>query len=86
MYAIVEGEVELFITDKPEDSIGPGAKLGELGLIDRRERTAREITETDCRLVPIGEARFDFLIQNKPNFALWMMCWMARRIRLMRLT
>lgn len=86
MYAIVEGEVEIYINGKLEDTIGPGTTLGELGLIDGGARTATAVTKTDCRLVPIDEHHFNFLVQNTPNFALQMMRLMAGRMRLMRET
>jgi CRP/FNR family transcriptional regulator, cyclic AMP receptor protein len=69
-----------------EDTIGPGTTLGELGLIDGGTRTATAIAKTDCRLVPIDEAHFNFLVQNTPNFALQIMRLMAGRIRLMCIT
>jgi CRP-like cAMP-binding protein len=86
MSAIVEGEVDIFVNDNLEDTIGAGTTLGELGLIDGGKRTATAIAKTDCRLVPIDKAHFDFLVQNTPNFALQIMRMMAARIRLMRLT
>jgi CRP-like cAMP-binding protein len=86
MYAIVEGEVEIFVNGKLEDTIGPGTTLGELGLIDGGKRTATAIAKTDCRLVPIDESHFTFLVQNTPNFALQLMRLMARRTRLTRMT
>jgi CRP-like cAMP-binding protein len=86
MYAITEGEVDIFIKGKLEDTIGPGTTLGELGLIDGGSRTATAIAKTECRLVPIDENHFNFLVQNTPNFALQVMRLMAGRLRLMRST
>jgi CRP-like cAMP-binding protein len=84
MYAVTEGEVEIFVDDELEDTIGPGTTLGELGLIDGGTRTATAVAKTDCRLVPIDEAHFNFLVQNTPNFALQIMRLMAERMRLTR--
>lgn len=86
MYAIIEGEVDIFVDDELEDTIGPGTTLGELGLIDGGTRTATAIAKTDCRVVPIDEAHFDFLVQNTPHFALQIMRLMASRMRLTRMT
>lgn len=86
MYAITEGDVEIFIKGKLEDTIGPGTTLGELGLIDGGPRTATAVAKTDCRLVPIDETHFNFLVQNTPNFALQVMRLMAERLRLTRST
>lgn len=86
MYAIIEGEIDIFLKGKLADTIGPGTTLGELGLIDGGTRTATAIAKTDCRLVPVDEAHFNFLLQNTPNFALEVMRLMAERLRLMRST
>ena len=84
MYALMEGEVEVYVNDELEETIGPGTTLGELGLIDGGSRTATAVAKTDCRLVPINEAHFNFLVQNTPNFALQMMRLMVERLRLAR--
>lgn len=84
MYAITEGEVEIFINGELEETIGPGTTLGELGLLDGGPRTATAVAKTDCRLVPINETHFNFLVQNTPNFALQMMRLMVERLRLAR--
>lgn len=84
MYAITEGEVDIFVGDELEETIGPGTTLGELGLIDGGPRTATAVAKTDCRLVPINENHFNFLVQNTPNFALQMMRLMVQRLRLAR--
>ncbi|HEU5100134.1 MAG TPA: Crp/Fnr family transcriptional regulator [Roseiflexaceae bacterium] len=60
---------------------GPGGIVGEMALIDDRPRSATAVAATDCRLVPIDERRFTFLVQQTPMFALAVMRVMAERLR-----
>jgi CRP/FNR family transcriptional regulator, cyclic AMP receptor protein len=49
--------------------------------IDTQPRSATAIAKTDCKLVPISEKRFTFLVQQTPNFALQVMRVLAYRLR-----
>ncbi len=81
MYAVSEGEVDILVHDKVIDTVGPGGIVGEMALIDTKPRSATAIAKTDCKLVPISEKRFTFLVQQTPNFALQVMRVMADRLR-----
>lgn len=81
MYVVQEGEVDIVLGDRVIDSIGPGGIIGEMALIDSRPRSATALARTDCRLVPIDEKRFAFLVQQTPNFALTVMRLMVERLR-----
>jgi len=81
MYVVKEGEVEVLVRGRVIETIGPGGILGEMALIDRNPRSASALAKTDCQLVPIDEARFTYLIQQTPYFALEVMRVMARRLR-----
>jgi CRP-like cAMP-binding protein len=54
--------------------------IGEMALIGDRRRTASAIARTNCRLAPINERRFLFLVQETPFFALHIMRVLAERI------
>jgi len=81
MYAVTEGEVDIIVQNKVMDTAGPGGIVGEMALIDTKPRSATAIAKTDCKLVPISEKRFTFLVQQTPNFALQVMRVMADRLR-----
>jgi|JFJP01.1.fsa_nt_gi CRP-like cAMP-binding protein len=81
MYAIVEGEVEISIDGKFLDVTGAGGIVGEMSLIDSRSRSATAIAKTECKLVPINQHRFTFLVQQTPFFAIQVMKIMVERIR-----
>jgi len=83
MYVVVEGEVDLLVKGKPVDHLGPGGVLGEMALLDASPRTATAVARTACRLAPINEKRFRFLVQQTPNFALQLMRVIAERLRRM---
>jgi CRP/FNR family cyclic AMP-dependent transcriptional regulator len=80
---VKEGEVDIVVRDRVIDTLGPGGILGEMALIERKPRSATAIARTDCKLVPISEKRFIFLIQQAPLFALQVMRVMAERLRRM---
>ncbi len=54
-----------------------------MALIDHAPRTATAIAMSDCKLVPIPEKRFLFMVQQTPHFALQIMKVMAERLRKM---
>ncbi len=84
MYVVIEGEVEILVHGKPIDTIGPGASLGEVGLVDRGPRTATAVARAGSRLEPIDGKRFQFLVQQTPFFALQMMETLVQRLRQQR--
>jgi len=83
MYAVIEGQVDILVHGKVIYVVGPGELLGEIALIDTKPRSATALAKTDCRLVPISEKRFTFLVQQTPHFALYVMRVMADRLRRM---
>ena len=83
MYVVVEGQVDLLVKGKLVEPLGPGGVLGEMALIDTGTRSATAVAKTDCKLVAINEKRFQFLVQQTPNFALQLMRIIADRLRRM---
>jgi len=81
MYVVLEGEVDIIVHDKVVETVGVDNFLGEMALIDARPRSASAIAKTDCKLAPIDQKRFKFLVQQTPNFALHLMQGMAERLR-----
>jgi CRP-like cAMP-binding protein len=83
MYVILEGEVDLLINGRKVETLGPGEVFGEMALIDKSPRVATAVASTACRLVPIAEKRFLFMVQQTPNFSLQIMRVIADRLRKM---
>jgi len=83
MYVVIDGQVDLLVKGKLVDHLGPGGVLGEMALLESVPRSATAVAKTACKLVPINEKRFTFLVQQTPNFALQLMRVIAERLRRM---
>ena len=80
-FVLLEGEADVVVNGKVVERATPGSLLGEMALIEHRERSASVRAATDCKLVAIDERRFLFLVQQHPFFALQVMQVMAERLR-----
>ena len=83
MYVIKEGEVEIKLGEQSVLSLQAGEIFGEMALIDTSARSATAVARTDCRLIPITQQRFTFLIQQTPFFSIHVMRILVNRIRKM---
>jgi CRP/FNR family transcriptional regulator, cyclic AMP receptor protein len=83
MYVVLQGNVTLSINGREIEHLEAGGVLGEMALIDTSPRSASAVAASDCRLVPIDQRRFTFLIQQTPNFALQIMRIIVDRLRRM---
>ena len=81
MYVLMKGTVVVTVGKIVVESAEPGALLGELALIEELPRSATVTAVTDCQFLPIDAKRFQFLVQQTPNFALHVMKVMADRLR-----
>ena len=81
MYIIKEGEVELHVHGKVVDTLGPEEFFGEMALIEGSTRSATAVAKTDCKLEPINEKQFLFMVQETPFFSLRIMKTMSSRLR-----
>ena len=68
MYVVTEGE-------------GPNGVFGEMATVDGQARTATAVARTACKLVPIDQRRFEFLVQQTPFFAIEVMRVLVARLR-----
>jgi CRP/FNR family transcriptional regulator, cyclic AMP receptor protein len=84
MYVVQEGEVDILLHGECIDTVGAGAFLGEIGLVDQKPRSATAMAKTDCKVVPINQKRFNYLVQQTPYFALEVMQTIAERLRAYR--
>ena len=83
MYAVLDGEVDIFVNGKLVETVGKGGIFGEMALIVGENRTATAVTKTDVKLVVVDERRFLFLVQQTPNFSLHVMRVLTERLRSM---
>ena len=81
MYAVQEGEVDLVVHGNVVETVGAGGIFGEMSLLlEGHRRTAAAVAKTACRLAPVTERRFNFLVQQTPMFALQVMRIIAGRL------
>ena len=81
MSIVQEGEVEIRIGNKVLEMVSVDGFFGEMALIDAGTRSATAIVKTDCKLVPITEKQFLFMVQETPFFALRVMRTLTARLR-----
>jgi CRP-like cAMP-binding protein len=83
MYVVLDGEVELRVQGEVLEVAGPGDIVGEMALIDAKPRSATVRAISDCRLAPVDERRFLFMVHETPFFALHVMRVLADRLHRM---
>jgi CRP-like cAMP-binding protein len=82
MYVVLEGELDLQRGGQTLEMASAGAIVGEMALIDKdAPRSATAIAKTDCKLVPIDERRFEWMVSETPFFALHVMRILVDRLR-----
>ncbi len=80
MYVVLEGVVTIKLGGQTVDTVVPGDLFGEMALVDSTPRSAAAVATTDCKLAPIDQERFEFLVQQVPEFARHIMKTMKQRI------
>lgn len=86
MFAVLEGEVDIYINDQVVETAGAGTVIGEMALIDHSPRSATAQARSACTLAAVGEREFLFLVHEHPTFALTTMRIVASRLRQMNAT
>jgi CRP-like cAMP-binding protein len=81
MYVLISGSAEITVNGRLMETAQEGAILGEMAMIDEVVRSATVVAKTNCKLFAIEQKRFNFLIQQTPNFATHVMKVIAKRLR-----
>jgi CRP-like cAMP-binding protein len=81
MFVVRTGRIDIVVADKTIEQIGPGGVFGELALVDAGPRSAGAVAVEDSTLVRVDTHKFQFLVQQRPFFALEVMKLMAERLR-----
>ncbi len=82
MYVLMSGTADISVNGKVVEKAEKGALLGEMSLVEDAAQRSATVTATSyCKLVTIDASRFNFLIQNTPNFAIHVMRVIASRFR-----
>ena len=80
-FVVLDGEVTVKRNGRKIVSLGPGAVVGELSLLDHGPRTATVVCDTDCNLLVIDQRHFRGVLEKSPTIAHKMMASLAGRIR-----
>jgi CRP-like cAMP-binding protein len=81
MYVVLAGELEIQRGGRAFETLTAGAIVGEMAMIDKAPRSATVIAKTNCRLVPVDEKRFEFMVAQTPFFAVDVMRVIVDRLR-----
>jgi CRP-like cAMP-binding protein len=81
MYVVQSGVIEMLIGDKVVEVCGANEAIGFMSMIDGAPRTSTARVKEACMLSLIDQRRFRFMVDEVPNFAIYVMGAMARRIR-----
>lgn len=82
MFALMKGEVELWLNDQVVETIHEHDVFGEGALVQlEHARMTTAIAKTDCQLAELNRERFLFLLQETPLFALEIVKSLSSRLR-----
>src|ERR1700761_1245247 len=81
MYVVQSGVIEMVIGDKVIEVCGPNEAIGFMSMIENAPRSSTARVKDACELSVIDQRKFRFMVDEVPNFALYIMGAMARRIR-----
>jgi CRP/FNR family transcriptional regulator, cyclic AMP receptor protein len=81
MYIVQSGVIEMAIGDKVIETVGPNEAIGFMSMVDGSPRSSTARVKDACELTIIDVRNFRFMVDEVPNFAMYIMGVMARRIR-----
>ena len=81
MYVVQSGVVEMVIGDKVVEVCGANEVIGFMSMIDGAARSSTARVKEAAELSIIDQRKFRFMVDEVPNFAIYVMGAMARRIR-----
>ena len=83
MFCVKKGKIELRQGGRVLDTLEECEVFGEMALVDKMPRSATAVAVTEVEIVPIDERKFNFMVQQTPNFAITIVRMMALRLRRM---
>jgi CRP/FNR family transcriptional regulator, cyclic AMP receptor protein len=80
-FVILDGTAGVRINGKPVTTLGPGACVGEMALLDHGPRTATVVADTDINVLVIGAREFAGIVDEVPAIAHKLLRALATRVR-----
>lgn len=81
MFIVQSGVIEMVIGDTVIETVRPNEAIGFMSMVDSAPRSSSARVKENCELSVIDARNFRFMVDEIPNFALYVMQAMARRIR-----
>ncbi len=81
MFVIQSGVVEILLGDQVVGTCGPNQVIGFMSVIDGGPRTSTARVREAAELSALDRKKFDFMLDEVPNFARYVLGSMADRIR-----
>lgn len=80
-FVIVDGKAVVRRNDRKVAELGPGAMIGQLGLLDRGPRTATVVADGPVEVLVIGPREFSALLDEVPTISHKLMRSLAGMVR-----
>ena len=80
-FIVMDGTATVRRNGKKVTTLGPGAVIGELSLLDRGPRTATVTADTDMTVLVLDQRNFSSVIDRVPALAHKLLAALAGRIR-----
>lgn len=80
-FVILSGEGEVTVDGNVVATVGPGACVGEIALLDRGPRSASVVATTDLEALVLDPREFKSMLLNVPAIAVKIAGTLAARIR-----
>jgi len=80
-FVVLDGEVTVRRGGRKVITLGSGAVVGELSLLDHGPRTASVVCDTDCTLFVLGQRQFQRVLESNPSISLKLLGALAGHIR-----
>ena len=81
MYLVLKGLINIQVKGKSVAKIGPGDFFGEMSLIDDQFRSATATAMRESQLVAVGEEQFLRMVKKNPEFAIYILQILVKRLR-----
>ena len=81
MYVVQSGVIEMVIGDRVVEVCRANQAIGFMSMIDDAPRSSTARVREACEVSVVDRRKFRFMVDEVPNFALYIMGAMARRIR-----
>jgi CRP-like cAMP-binding protein len=81
MYVVQSGVIEMVIGDKVIEVCTANEAIGFMSMVDGAPRSSTARVKEACEVSVIDQRKFRFMVDEVPNFAIYIMGAMARRIR-----